>query len=65
MRCWSRWGTVRSSCGRGAGLCSWSLRRLDFIAEGVKGDGYLAAGLVDPLADLGVVVDGEAGSKED
>lgn len=31
----------------------------------MQGDGYFAAGFVDPLADLGVFVDGEAGGDED
>jgi len=38
---------------------------LDLVAEGVQGDGDFAAGFVDPVADLGVFVDGEAGSDED
>jgi hypothetical protein len=32
----------------------------------MKGNGYLAAGVVDPVSDFGVIfVDGEAGGEED
>lgn len=38
---------------------------MDVVAEGVKGGGDLAAGLVNPLADLGGFVDGDTGSDDD
>jgi hypothetical protein len=39
--------------------------RLDVVAEVVQRDGDLAARLVDPCADLGGFVDGDAGGYDD
>lgn len=36
----------------------------EFVAEAMQGDGDFAAGGVDPLTDLRVLVNGEAGSEE-
>jgi hypothetical protein len=38
---------------------------LDVVAEIVQRDGNLAARLVDPCADLGGLVDGDAGGYDD
>jgi hypothetical protein len=38
---------------------------VDIVAEGVQGNGDLAARLVDPLADLWRFVDGDAGGYYD